>query len=133
MSVSQQCTPATRELMVFCAIGFAHRHTTSPKITSGEETPPLALPLQHRTHWQTGAPSELVAVAGATGVTAPMKIAQLFDVLMFVIDAVQPACVPVPVVIVPSVLPVVVQNAAVPAVGGLVQLVVATYFTESAK
>ncbi len=55
---------------------------------------------------QTGAPSGLVAVAGATGVTAPMKIAQLFDVLMFVIDAVQPACVPVPVVIVPSVLPV---------------------------
>src|SRR5690349_1219353 len=47
--------------------------------------------------------------------------------------AVQPACVPVPVVIVPRVLPVVAHHAAVPAVGGLVQLVVVTYLSESEK
>src|SRR4029077_12735923 len=54
-------------------------------------------------------------------------------VLMFVTLAVQPACVPVPVVIAPSVLPVVVQNAAAPAVGGLVHDVVVVYLSESEK
>src|SRR5690242_3268875 len=52
---------------------------------------------------------------------------------MFVMLAVQPACVPVPVVMVPRVLPVVVQKAAVPAVGGLVHDVVVTYLSESEK
>ncbi len=60
-------------------------------------------------------------------------MAQLFGVLTFVMFTVHPACVPVPIVIVPSVLPVVVQYAAEPAVGGLAQLVVGVYFTESAK
>src|SRR5690349_24604736 len=52
---------------------------------------------------------------------------------MFVMLAVQPAEVPVPVVIVPKALPVVAHHAAVPAVGGLVQLVVVVYFSESEK
>src|SRR5690242_19780122 len=52
---------------------------------------------------------------------------------MFVMLAVQPACVPVPVVMAPRVLPVVAHHAAVPAVGGLVQLVVVVYFSESEK
>src|SRR6266496_2581123 len=52
---------------------------------------------------------------------------------MFVTLAVHPACVPVPVVTAPSVLPVVGQNATVPAGAGLVQLVVVWYLIESAK
>src|SRR5690348_8191199 len=47
--------------------------------------------------------------------------------------AVHPACVPVPVVTAPSVLPVVGQNATEPAGAGLVQLVVVVYLIESAK
>src|SRR5690348_5413425 len=52
---------------------------------------------------------------------------------MFVMLAVQPADVPEPVVTVPRVLPVVAHHAAVPAVAGLVQLVVVTYLSESEK
>src|SRR5690349_2637252 len=52
---------------------------------------------------------------------------------MFVMLAVHPACVPVPVVTAPSVLPVVGQNATEPAGAGLVQLVVVVYLIESAK
>src|SRR5690348_18426253 len=52
---------------------------------------------------------------------------------MFVMLAVQPACVPVPVVMVPRVLPVVVQKAALPAFAGLVHDVVVTYLSESDK
>src|SRR5690349_9011939 len=52
---------------------------------------------------------------------------------MFVMLAVQPACVPVPVVMAPSVLPVVGQNDTEPAGAGLVQLVVVWYLIESAK
>src|SRR6266536_2930815 len=52
---------------------------------------------------------------------------------MFVTLAVHPACVPVPVVTAPSVLPVVGQNDTVPAGAGLVQLVVVWYLIESAK
>src|SRR5690349_13777412 len=52
---------------------------------------------------------------------------------MFVMLAVQPACVPVPVVMAPRVLPVVAHHAAVPAVGGLVHDVVVTYLSESEK
>src|SRR6266550_3099066 len=58
---------------------------------------------------------------------------QLFVVLRFVTLAVHPACVPVPICGVARVLPVVVQNATEPAVGGLVQATTVLYFTESAK
>src|SRR5690242_13836121 len=47
--------------------------------------------------------------------------------------AVQPACVPVPVVMAPSVLPVVVQKLAEPAVAGLAHDVVVVYLSESEK
>src|SRR6266550_5209242 len=58
---------------------------------------------------------------------------QLFVVFRFVMCAVHPACVPVPMVGAVSVLPVVVQKATAPAVGGFVQATVVLYFTESAK
>src|SRR2546430_10663446 len=58
---------------------------------------------------------------------------QLFVVFRFVMCAVHPACVPVPMVGAVSVLPVVVQKATAPAVGGLVQATTVLYFTESAK
>src|SRR5438309_6854595 len=51
------------------------------------------------------------------GVVAPTKISQLLAVLALVTLAVQPACVPVPVVMAPSVFPVVVQYATEPADG----------------
>src|SRR5438445_3620855 len=60
-------------------------------------------------------------------------MAQLFGVLMLVMPAVHPAAVPVPTVIVPSVLPVVAHHDALPAGAGLTQLVAVVYFTESAK
>ncbi len=60
-------------------------------------------------------------------------MAQLFDVLALVMFTVHPAWVPVPMVIVPSVLPVEVQYAADAAAGGVAQLVPVVYFTESAK
>src|SRR5690242_1052862 len=60
-------------------------------------------------------------------------MAQDTGVLMFVTLAVQPACVPVPVVIVPRVLPVVAHHAALPAAGGLVQVVDPLYLSESEK
>src|SRR5215472_3753996 len=47
--------------------------------------------------------------------------------------AVQPAEVPVPVVMAPSVLPVVAHHEAVPAVAGFEQDVVVTYLSESEK
>src|SRR5437762_11644978 len=58
---------------------------------------------------------------------------QLFVVFRFVMLAVHPACVPVPMVGAASVLPVVVQKATAAAVGGLVQATVVLYLTESAK
>src|SRR6185503_14761397 len=58
---------------------------------------------------------------------------QLFDVLVFVTFVVQPAWVPVPVVTVPSVLPVVVQNDTEPAGAGFVQEMLVVYLIESAK
>src|SRR5205814_9290535 len=67
------------------------------------------------------------------GEVAPTKISQLLAVLALVTVAVQPACVPVPVVMAPSVLPVVSQNAIEPAGAGLVQVLVVVYLIESAK
>src|SRR4026209_49401 len=58
---------------------------------------------------------------------------QLFDVLALVTFVVQPACVPVPVVIVPSVLPVVVQNDTEPAGAGFAHEMEVVYLIESAK
>src|ERR1700704_5897479 len=58
---------------------------------------------------------------------------QLFDVLVLVTFVVHPACVPVPVVTVPSVLPVVVQNDTEPAGAGLVHEMEVVYLIESAK
>src|SRR5882672_2015591 len=58
---------------------------------------------------------------------------QLFDVLVLVTLVVQPACVPVPVVTAPSVLPVVVQNETEPAGAGLAHETVVVYLIESAK
>src|SRR2546422_4496546 len=58
---------------------------------------------------------------------------QLFVVLMLVTLAVQPDCVPEPVVTAPSVLPVVVQNCTRPGVAGLVHAVCVLYLIESAK
>src|SRR6185295_14931677 len=58
---------------------------------------------------------------------------QLFDVLALVTFVVQPACVPVPVVTVPSVLPWVVQNDTEPAGAGLVHETAVVYLIESAK
>src|SRR6266550_3071040 len=58
---------------------------------------------------------------------------QLFVVLRFLTLAVHPACVPVPICGAVRVLPVVVQKATAPAVGGLVQATTVLYFTESAK
>src|ERR1700704_5423122 len=58
---------------------------------------------------------------------------QLFDVLVLVTFVVHPACVPVPVVTVPSVLPVVVQNDTEPAGAGLVHEIEVVYLIESAK
>src|SRR5258708_39172502 len=48
-------------------------------------------------------------------------------------SGVQPACVPVPVVTVPSVLPVVVQYDTEPAGAGLVHEMLVVYLIESAK
>src|SRR5947209_17130285 len=67
------------------------------------------------------------------GVVAPTKISQLLAVLALVTLAVQPACVPVPVVMAPSVFPVVVQYATEPAGAGFTQLLVVVYLIESAK
>src|SRR6267378_2331416 len=58
---------------------------------------------------------------------------QLLDVLRFVTFTVHPACVPVPVVTVPSVFPWVVQNETEPAGAGLAQEMLVVYLTESAK
>src|SRR5580765_496318 len=58
---------------------------------------------------------------------------QLFDVLVLVTFVVQPACVPVPVVTAPSVLPWVVQNDTEPAGAGLVHEIAVVYLIESAK
>src|ERR1043166_2187015 len=58
---------------------------------------------------------------------------QLFDVLVLVTFTVQPACVPVPVVTVPSVLPWVVQNDTEPAGAGLTHEMELVYLIESAK
>src|SRR5438445_5024886 len=81
---------------------------------SGEKPRPLvAAPLIPALYLQAGAPSE-VAMPRA-GVVAPTKISQLLAVLALVTLAVQPACVPVPVVMAPSVFPVVVQYATEPA------------------
>src|SRR5574342_1141078 len=82
-------------------------------------------------YWQAGAPSE-VAIPRA-GVIAPTKISQLLAVLALVMLAVQPACVPLPVVTAPSVLPVLAQNDTLPAGVGLAQLVAVWYLIESAK
>src|ERR1700756_1027499 len=60
-------------------------------------------------------------------------MAQDVGVFRFVMLAVQPACVPVPVVIAPRVLPVVAHHAAVPAVAGLVHDVAVVYLSESEK
>src|SRR5579862_7458386 len=46
---------------------------------------------------------------------------------------VQPACVPVPIVTAPSVLPTVAHHCTVPATGGFAHDTVVLYFTESAK
>src|SRR5256885_3882416 len=67
------------------------------------------------------------------GDVAPTKISQLLAVLALVTVAVQPACVPVPVVMAPSVFPVVLQNAIEPAGAGLVQALAVVYLIESAK
>ncbi|HEX4601043.1 MAG TPA: hypothetical protein VH116_06605, partial [Gemmatimonadales bacterium] len=53
--------------------------------------------------------------------------------LMLVMLVVQPACVPVPIVIAPRVLPTLAHHDALPAGAGLAQLVAVEYFTESAK
>src|SRR6185436_2158966 len=58
---------------------------------------------------------------------------QLLDVLVLVTFVVQPACVPVPVVTAPNVLPVVVQNDTEPAGAGLVHEIAVVYLIESAK
>src|SRR5580765_6088476 len=58
---------------------------------------------------------------------------QLFDVLVLVTFVVQPACVPVPVVTAPNVLPVVVQNETEPAGAGLAHEMAVVYLIESAK
>src|SRR5690242_13669661 len=60
-------------------------------------------------------------------------MAQLFAVFTFVMLVVHPACVPVPIVIVPRVFPVVAHHDALPAGAGLAQLVVVVYLIESAK
>src|SRR5579862_8411709 len=46
---------------------------------------------------------------------------------------VQPACVPVPIVTAPSVLPTVAHHCTVPATAGFAHEMVVLYFTESAK
>src|SRR5712672_3721673 len=58
---------------------------------------------------------------------------QLFAVLVLVTLVVQPACVPVPVVTAPSVLPVVVQNDTEPAGAGFAHEMLVVYLIESAK
>src|SRR6266850_208574 len=58
---------------------------------------------------------------------------QLLDVLALVTLVVQPACVPVPVVTAPSVLPWVVQNDTEPAGAGLTHEIEVVYLIESAK
>jgi hypothetical protein len=60
-------------------------------------------------------------------------MAQLVAVLALVILTVQPACVPAPVVTVPNVFPVLVQNDTEPAGTGVTQDTAVVYFTESAK
>ena len=80
------------------------RQTKRPQIALGPERKGLR---EVAVYWQAGAPSE-VAMPSA-GVVAPTKISQLLDVFWLVMLAVQPACVPVPVVTAPSVLPTVGQ------------------------
>src|ERR1700688_531780 len=63
----------------------------------------------------------------------PMYRAQLTVVFRFVILDVQPACVPVPIVTAPSVLPMVAHHCTVPATAGFAHEMVVLYFTESAK
>src|SRR6266853_5583490 len=58
---------------------------------------------------------------------------QLFVVFRLDTCAVHPACVPVPTIGAVNVLPVVVQNATVPGVGGFAQATCVLYLTESAK
>ncbi len=74
---------------------------------------------------QAGAPSAVAMLRA--GDVAPTKISQLLAVLALVTVAVQPACVPVPVVMAPSVFPVVLQNAIEPAGAGLVQALAVVY------
>src|SRR2546427_2016552 len=65
---------------------------------------------------QTGAPSGSVVAAGVTGVTAPAQIAQLLEVVSFLIATVHPPYVPVPTVgSAYSQLPVVAHDETVPA------------------
>src|SRR5204862_7110826 len=96
------------------------------------KSPPLGVaPSGAAAYLQAGAPSAVAMLRA--GDVAPTKISQLLAVLALVTVAVQPACVPVPVVMAPSVLPVVSQNAIEPAGAGLVQVLVVVYLIESAK